>query len=116
VTVGDRPATLVVVPEDNPTGWRGTAIRAELPVASLEFSAREHALPVRVSCTALGETYTTGVTAGKSVRAARLIRRHGLRFFTISTGYDPMKHLVVRVNPVGPRRIADRLLRTLRRR
>jgi glycosyltransferase involved in cell wall biosynthesis len=116
VTVGDEPTTLSVAPEVNPAGWQGTLIRAELPQASLTARTRKAALPVRFSVTALGETYTTDVTGTNSVRAPRLMHRHGLRFCTVSTGYDRKKHLVVRVNPVGPRRIAGRLLRVLRRR
>jgi glycosyltransferase involved in cell wall biosynthesis len=113
VTVGDEPVTFSVPAEDNPAGLLGTVIRAELPLTSLAFGARAQALPVRVTCTALGETYTTEVTGTKSAWAPGLILREGLRFFTVSTGYD-RKHLVVRVNPVGPRRIAGRLLRKLR--
>jgi glycosyltransferase involved in cell wall biosynthesis len=113
VTVGNQQATCTVAPEENPAGWQGTVIRAELPLTSLAFGARAQALPVRVTCTALGETYTTEVTGTKSAWAPGLILREGLRFFTFSTGYD-RKHLVVRVNPVGPRRIAGRLLRKLR--
>jgi poly(ribitol-phosphate) beta-N-acetylglucosaminyltransferase len=118
VTVGDKPTTLSVAPEVNPAGWQGTLVRAELPQASLTARSRSRnaALPVRFTVTAPGETYTTDVTGTNSVRAPRLVHRHGLRFFTVSTGYDRKKHLVVRVNPVGPRRIAGRLLRVLRRR
>jgi glycosyltransferase involved in cell wall biosynthesis len=113
VTVGDRAATITVTPETKTTGWRGTLIRAELPLA--EATAQGRVLVVRFSCTVLGETHTTAPARAKNAQPSRIVHREGLRFHTVSTGYDH-HHLVVRVNPVGPRRIAGRLLRALRRR
>ena len=103
VTVGDQPAPLTI----------GASVRAELPLAHLRGKG---ALPVRFSCTVLGRTYTVAVTGAPPSGLTRVLRRRGLRFATVAVGYNKKRQLVVRIKPVGPRRVARWLLARLRRR
>jgi poly(ribitol-phosphate) beta-N-acetylglucosaminyltransferase len=120
VTVGDRAAHTRLSAAE-PGGAPGTPVHAEIPIDDLVTQAMPKcALPVRFTCTILGETHTgpvTGpVTGATRVEAGRIVYRHGLRFLTISTRYDRRNKLVVFVNPVAPRRIVGRLVGILRRR
>jgi poly(ribitol-phosphate) beta-N-acetylglucosaminyltransferase len=110
VIIGDQPAA-VTLGEEGPTG---TLVRAELPLAGLP--GKSQVLPVRFSCVVLGEEHTAGVTGSLPAGRTRILCRRGLRFCTVAAGHDEKRNLVVRINPVGPRRVARRLLAGLRRR
>ena len=113
VIVGDRSAALTVEAEDR----TGTMVRAELPLADLRAGGRRpELLPVQFSCTVLGQAHTVAVTGSTPSGLTRILCRRGLRFSTVVAGYDRKRHLVVRINPVGPRRVARRLMAGLRRR
>ncbi|HEY7273406.1 MAG TPA: glycosyltransferase [Actinoplanes sp.] len=106
VTVGGQPAALTL--EGDPTG---TLVRAELPLAHLRGHGRKReVLPVRFSCVVLGQTHTVAVTGSPPEGLTRILCRLGLRFSTVVAGYDAKNRLVVRINPVGPRRVAHWLL------
>jgi glycosyltransferase involved in cell wall biosynthesis len=113
VIVGDQPAPLTVE-EEGPTG---TVVRAELPLALLRGGGGgPEVLPVHFSCSVLGQAHTVAVTGSPPSGLTRILCRRGLRFSTVVAGYDGKRHLVVRINPVGPRRVARRLLAGLHRR
>jgi hypothetical protein len=112
VLVGDQSAALTT----EGASPVGTVVRAEIPLARLRGGGRMlDVLPVRFSCTVLGQAHTAAVIGSPSSRLIWTLRRDGLRFSTVAAGYDG-KSLVVRINPVGPRRIARKLLASLRRR
>jgi len=108
--IGDQSAALTVGEQ----GPAGTLVRAELPLAGLPAKSQD--LPVRFSCVVLGEEHTAAVTGALPAGRTRILCRRGLRFCTVAAGHDEKRHLVVRINPVGPRRVARRLLAGLRRR
>jgi glycosyltransferase involved in cell wall biosynthesis len=113
VIIGDQPAVLTLG-EESPTG---TLLRAELPLADMRgHGGKPQVLPVRFSCVVLGEEHTAAVIGSPPAGLTRILCRRGLRFSTVAAGHDGKRHLVVRINPVGPRRVARRLLAELRRR
>jgi glycosyltransferase involved in cell wall biosynthesis len=106
---GSVPASrLAAEPTDG-----GLTIRAEFSVAALVAGVGRKSERLKFRLSAADSLISHDVTATRpGVGAVRY--RRGLRFYTVAVRADDKSRLSVSVTPIGPRRLAGRLVRKLR--